>query len=250
MLIAVLSFSGWCRFLERARSLADRLPAWAAAASRAKVRPMAGAALLAVIAGGALAWAWPQARSAARQESGTQLDPPALASPVKIIGAAPRSSDCAEQVWPYIEHRCLSRAAANPRDQESAANTPDTERDRDGTVGAAPAGAAAAQLAARQPMPADKLAAEAAGQGEVATSYLALPGRAAALHARELPIPPGAVPAGRVWHRDRFAAAPQDEGAWDPRTSAPAFSSEPRHRKARVHRWRHGYTRRWFGFPF
>jgi len=31
--------------------------------------------------------------------------------PVKILGGAPRGENCAEQVWPYIERRCLTLAA-------------------------------------------------------------------------------------------------------------------------------------------
>jgi hypothetical protein len=31
--------------------------------------------------------------------------------PVKILGGAPRGETCAEQVWPYIERRCLTLAA-------------------------------------------------------------------------------------------------------------------------------------------
>src|SRR5262245_19533110 len=30
---------------------------------------------------------------------------------VKIVGGKPRSANCAEQVWPYIEQRCLAGAA-------------------------------------------------------------------------------------------------------------------------------------------
>src|SRR3954452_6565091 len=34
--------------------------------------------------------------------------------PVKMIGATPRSENCADQVCPYIEPRCLTRAPAKP----------------------------------------------------------------------------------------------------------------------------------------
>jgi hypothetical protein len=37
------------------------------------------------------------------------------AAPVKIVGATPRSESCDGQVWPYIEGRCLVRAAALPQ---------------------------------------------------------------------------------------------------------------------------------------
>jgi hypothetical protein len=33
---------------------------------------------------------------------------------IKFIGAAPRSESCVDQVWPYIERRCLRRAADDP----------------------------------------------------------------------------------------------------------------------------------------
>ncbi len=35
---------------------------------------------------------------------------------VKIVGGTPRSDNCADQVWPYIEYRCLAvPAAGNPQ---------------------------------------------------------------------------------------------------------------------------------------
>jgi hypothetical protein len=43
---------------------------------------------------------------------------------VKIIGATPRSEDCEGQVWPYIEGRCLVRAAAKPRPAETTGAAP------------------------------------------------------------------------------------------------------------------------------
>jgi hypothetical protein len=43
---------------------------------------------------------------------------------VKIIGATPRSEDCERQVWPYIEGRCLVRAAARPRAAETTGAAP------------------------------------------------------------------------------------------------------------------------------
>jgi hypothetical protein len=45
-------------------------------------------------------------------------------APVKIIGATPRSEDCEGQVWPYIEGRCLVRAAAKPRAAETTGAAP------------------------------------------------------------------------------------------------------------------------------
>lgn len=74
---------------------------------------------------------------------------------VKIIGATPRSEDCERQVWPYIESRCLVRAAAKPRVAE--------------TTGAAPIDAPAIPAASdRTPAP------------RIATARLQLPPRPAA----------------------------------------------------------------------
>ena len=59
--------------------------------------------------------------------------PARLELAVKIIGARPRSENCAEQVWPYIEPRCLTRVhaarPASPASDAAAARS---------TTGAAP----------------------------------------------------------------------------------------------------------------
>src|SRR5262249_13453320 len=46
-----------------------------------------------------------------------------VAAPARIIGAAPRGGTCSEQVWPYIEARCLTRAAENRQDAQSPARS-------------------------------------------------------------------------------------------------------------------------------
>jgi hypothetical protein len=82
---------------------------------RADARIATTATLLGMTASAALTFTQPpQLRTTATKPA---VDAPAdatapLAGPVKIIGAAPRSENCAEQVWPYIEQRCLTVAIA------------------------------------------------------------------------------------------------------------------------------------------
>lgn len=87
--------------------------------ARVSVRQAAmgtGAAVLIVTAGLAGAAAWqmfgdaPPSASAPGNAVGEALQ----AGPVKIVDASPRGASCEEQVWPYIEQRCLRRAAAPP----------------------------------------------------------------------------------------------------------------------------------------
>jgi hypothetical protein len=75
------------------------------------------------------------------------------AAPVKIIGATPRSEACQAQVWPYIEGRCLVRAAATPATTSAE------------TTGAVP-------VQAPPPTALDDVA-----QSRAATAYLQLPPR-------------------------------------------------------------------------
>src|SRR5215510_14915961 len=100
------------RISGRIGSRAQDLRARLGSMSLANRRIGATATLLAVTASAALAFSLPPqngkkpsppvASAAANVESST--------TPVKIVGAAPRSENCAEQVWPYIERRCLTRA--------------------------------------------------------------------------------------------------------------------------------------------
>jgi len=82
------------------------------------------------------------------------------APPVKIIGATPRNEACEAQVWPYIEGRCLARAA--PPATALAATPAET-------TGAAPAQAPSAPPAALHNLVPTR----------AATAYLQLPPRRA-----------------------------------------------------------------------
>src|SRR5215510_6799550 len=98
--------------LDGLASVAERLRGFARRLPRATPRVAASVTLLGVVASGALALA-PQ-RSAPAPQPARALaanGETATFAPVKIVGAAPRSDNCAEQVWPYIEQRCLTRAA-------------------------------------------------------------------------------------------------------------------------------------------
>src|SRR5262245_15239111 len=57
--------------------------------------------------------------------------------PVRIVGATPRSDECREQVWPYIEPRCLTRLDPPKAKAEAAAAIAAGTRER-ATAGAAP----------------------------------------------------------------------------------------------------------------
>jgi hypothetical protein len=122
--------------------------------------------------------------------------------PVKIIGGAPRSENCADQVWPYIERRCLTLAAdrvptvsaANPQARPSPATA------RLETIGAAFVGDDAQADPPRIARP------------RVATAYLSLPQRDSAWQTDGWTNPAAEEPVvgkprqriGRRAHRSRF----------------------------------------------
>ena len=80
-------------------------------------RVAATATLVGVVLAAALAALLPPSSpvSSERAADASALVERTPAAPVKIIGAPPRSESCAGQVWPYIESRCLVRAADEPR---------------------------------------------------------------------------------------------------------------------------------------
>jgi hypothetical protein len=206
-------------------AVVDELRGWIAHLPRPNPRVAASVTLLAVVVSGALALAPPRTATtrqpAAAAPRGTEALP---VTPVRIVGAAPRSDNCAEQVWPYIEHRCLTRGADRPKTsaQSQAQTAPEPQAGARTTVGAAPAdreielSPAPPQVAAKEPV--------------------------------ERPIPPGAVPfpsAPSVQPGTRVGAAPDLEGP---------LMGEPRRRVGR-HAYRSRHGRAWnrrpvFGFPF
>ena len=140
------------QLVERLWRPADALPQNFPPLSNATSRTAATATLVAMTMGALLILALPLPRSgAAAKPADGVADIGVPAGPVRIVGATPRSDDCREQVWPYIEQRCLARADRKPA--LPAADEPAPAR---ATAGAAPAEAGAAR-------------------SRVATAYLAMP---------------------------------------------------------------------------
>jgi hypothetical protein len=229
--------------------LAEQLRASVVRLPRADVRIAATATLLGVTASAALTLTQPpQLRTTATKPA---VDAPAdatapLAGPVKIIGAAPRSENCAEQVWPYIEQRCLTRAADKPKASpvaSDAAPGDGSARER-ATSGVAPAEFSAL------PMP---MAAQPA-KPRVATAYLPAPrprfGTFGTMESDRLVIPRGATPIPpAAW--DRHSVWQDAEDVWAERRIETPMLGEPRRRSGRRgNRSRYGGTRPLFGFPF
>jgi hypothetical protein len=195
-------------------------------------RIAASVTLLAVVVSGALALAPQRAATTPQSATATARGTEALpAVPVRIVGAAPRSDNCAEQVWPYIEYRCLTRAADRPKRsaQSQAPTATELQASARTTVGAA------------------------SPDREVEVSPA--PPQVAAAEPVELPVPPGAVP---------FPSAPSADGPVSLAQpgarvgAAPGFEGplvgEPRRRVGR-HAYRSRHGRAWnrrpaFAFPF
>lgn len=207
--------------LDGLASVAERLRGFARRLPRATPRVAASVTLLGVVASGALALA-PQ-RSAPAPQPARALaanGETAPLAPVKIVGAAPRSDNCAEQVWPYIEQRCLTRAADRPK---TSAEVPGVTAPQSGVRATSPAAA-------------DRVADAPASPPQVAAKDV------------NLPIPPGAVPLPPASSTTRPAFGP--EGA----NGRPESIGEPRRRAGRhAYRFRHGHfsnRRPIFAFPF
>jgi hypothetical protein len=76
-------------------------------------RVAATAALLGMIIIAAAASAFPIAVTAVQATSPALSKADDAPAAIKFIGATPRSESCADQVWPYIERRCLRRATGS-----------------------------------------------------------------------------------------------------------------------------------------
>jgi hypothetical protein len=142
---------------------------------------------------------------------------------VAIVGGPPRSQNCAEQVWPYIEARCLTRT---PRPPESAAvaNLPDAIRAMPVSASRETVGLAST-VAADAAAPSPRLLQE---QPRTATALLLLPSRQKAEPITPVPV---AAPSGVLGQ---------------------SMVSEPRRRTGRrAHRARDSWNRRYrSGFLF
>ena len=162
----------------------------------------------------AAAATWPRSprpgAAAAKPEDAVTGAAAVRAGPVRIVGATPRSDNCGEQVWPYIETRCLTRAD-RPQPQAEAvapdAGAPARER---ATVGAAPGEPIRPQRDAGQI------------RSRVATAHLAMP-------------------------RPRFD--PMEPVLSESASDGPWFD-EPRRRGRRGHRFRHRHRGGGFFSPF
>jgi len=218
----------------------DRLP-------RADAPIAASVTLVSVILAAALTFAVAPHQRATSTQPTSDAPATALASPgapVKIVGAAPRSDNCAEQVWPYIERRCLARAVDNPRTNSAVERaTPSasaSQSEERAAIGAAPADQIAATQFAVTDNPAKR---------RVATAYLSPPRqRTGRSEADGLIVPRGAMPVPPV--PDRFSSRQDADGGWADRAMEQSMLGEPRRRMGRRgYRSRFG-TRRMFGFPF
>jgi hypothetical protein len=169
----------------------------------------------------------------------TQAEPQAVAVPresVKIIGGTPRSDNCADQVWPYIEYRCLAVAAAE-KPQTVAVST-----------AVSPSGRAVAQLETAGAARADDARPEppAFARPSIAIARLTLP-----------PPRDAAIPYGGA----RVGAGEIGQSGWDRRTDGsaypaaelPTFGKARQRAGRRAHRSRYGRgwgRRQPFGFLF
>jgi hypothetical protein len=201
-------------------SVADRLRNFTARLPRANPRIAASVTLLAVLVSAALALVPQRAATTAQSMPGTPGQTIAVpAAPVRIVGAAPRSDNCAEQVWPYIEQRCLTRAADRPK-ASAPAHAPsagEAQSSTRATVGAAPAD----RDAGLPPAPPQ---------------------------AANLPVPPGAVPLPSA------PSAKQPSFVQERANLRTESIGEPRRRAGR-HSYRSRHGRAWsrrpvFAFPF
>jgi hypothetical protein len=222
-------------------SVTDRLRGWTARLPRANPRIATSVTLLAVVVSAAPALMPQRAATTAQSETAAPGGAPAVpAVPVKIVGAVPRSDNCAEQVWPYIEQRCLTRAADRPKTSahaRAAAGPPSGAR---ATVGAAPDGDAG-----RQSPVADDAKAPTAD----------LPSQVAAKEPVDLPIPPGAVPLRPAPSADKQPSLGREGMSLGTEPMLDGRSiGEPRRRIGRhAYRSRHGRLssrRSVFAFPF
>jgi hypothetical protein len=224
--------------------LADRLRGFAARLPRATPRAAASVTLLAVVASAALALMPQRAATTPPSKPATSSHAVTVpAAPVKIIGATPRSDNCAEQVWPYIEHRCLSRAADHPKPpmQANAPALTEPQPDARATVGAAPAATDAA-------LPQPPAAANEPATLPVPPGAAPPQPQAAANEPAKLPVPPGAAPLPPAPSAKHPSLAQEEVGL------RPESVGEPRRRASR-RAYRSRNARDWsrrpaFGFPF
>jgi hypothetical protein len=207
------------------------------------------AALLAVTVAAALAFAllprpWTMAANPMKTAANATKNAPADAAEavvgaVEIVGAAPRSDNCAGQF-------CLASAADSPKTNTGPTNPP--LHAMEPPAPARETASAAADQAGRTQSP----AAGEPVESRVATAYLPFPLlRSGSVDPATVPLPPGAVPTPPgAPSQDRLLSRQDAEDAGAER----ATDSEPRRRFGRrAHRSRYGRSwsgRRVLRFPF
>jgi len=199
----------------RLGTTADRPPP--PARPMADLRIAVTVTLLLVITTTAATWPRsPRPGAAAAKPEDAAADAAAVpAGPVRIVGASPRGDNCSEQVWPYIERRCLTRAHRPQRQAQAAAPEAGAAagagaRER-ATVGAAPGEPILPQRDTGQ------------ARSRVATAHLAMP-------------------------RPRFD--PMEPVLSESASDGLRLDEPPRRRGRRAHRFRHRHHGGGFFFPF
>ena len=236
----------WARYdspvAERVRgalsSLPERLRATVSWLSSGNPRATASINLVAVLCSATLAFMLsPQPRTPGAPVTGPAPVAELPTASVKIVGAEAPKGNCADQVWPYIEPRCLTRArdAARPDSPAAAANSPaatvaqpPAERT---TTGKAPAEPAAPPGAVIN----DSAAAPAKSRS--ATASLTLPRRVGFGAPRGAMVAPPAPIDRRAAHPDvidRRATQQTVEDAWAGQAME-QLMEQPRRRERRRH---------------
>ena len=237
----------WARYgspvAERMRAallwLPERMRATLSWLASGNPRATASINLLAVLCSATLAFMLsPQPRTPGAPVTGPAPVAELPTASVKIVGADAPKGNCADQVWPYIEPRCLTRArdAAKP-DSPAAAATPAVAQSQPGRT---TSGTAPAEPAAVAPSAVKNDSAAAPANSRSATASLTLPRRVG------FGAPRGAMvaPAAPI---DRRATQQTVEDAWAGQAME-QLMEQPRRRERRRH---HRSERRsFFGFPF
>jgi hypothetical protein len=184
-------------------------------------------------------------------------------APVKIVGAEAPKGNCADQVWPYIEPRCLTRAgdAAKPDSPAAVAATPTAKPDLPAPTAKPDASAAAAnspaatvaQLAAERTTTGKAPAEPAALPGAVMNDSAAAPAKSrSATASLTLPrrvgfgAPRGAMVAPAA-ASDRRATQQTAEEAWAGQAMEQLMEQPRQRERRRHHRSERGS---FFSFPF
>jgi hypothetical protein len=165
-------------------------------------------------------------------------DPPTALrplGPVKIIDATPRGAHCEEQVWPYIEQRCLRRAPSDTVRADAPASAPPS----------APAAAPSAVAEARDPAPRPQAPVETTGAASSDSQPALAPDQVPVDANGVAPRPRGALAGAEA---AMVGAATAGLAAWP--LAEPSRRAEPRRRPVRRFGRSRGDPFRLFGLRF